>query len=121
MGISFALEAATIATFPLRWNTRLPDFLGYASSLTMENWHCEREGLAESSALDALERARRMGENRFRTADVREGMEVGHLALVPVGGMGDRRGREKRKRKSEGPTGLKRGDCMTDGQAVCTT
>ena len=79
--ISLALEAAAIATLLLRWNTRLPDFLSYASSLTMENWQCEREGLMESSALDGLERARRMGDTRFGIADIKEERERERLGI----------------------------------------
>lgn len=81
---SLVLEAAAVSTILLKWHTR-PDFTAYASSLTMQNHYRERECLRETSALDGRGRSLEMGDARFRIADVKAGMNIGQLALVPVG------------------------------------
>ena len=46
--------------------------------------------MMESSALDELERTRRIGDTRSRIADIKEERYIGHLSLVPVARKGEK-------------------------------
>ena len=81
----------------LRWKTRTPDILGYASSLTRDNPYVPAR--AVSSALDGLEDTKTLGALKIRLADVHPNEEYGHIAVTSVDNESDNRyGRLRRGR-----------------------
>ena len=85
LAISIALELAAVLSTILKWKTAVPDIFGYASSMTMDNEYCIRAGAVESTALDGLTRARKLGHVTFRLADVNDPQDVGHFRFLPAG------------------------------------
>lgn len=85
LAICIALELAAVIGAILGYMITVPDVFGYVSSMVLDNEHCRRMGIVESSALDGLTRARKLGHLRFRIADVSAEGDIGHFSFIPDG------------------------------------
>ena len=90
--ISILLEIMAVVSAVLRFLTQVPDIFGYVSSLIINNVYCNQNGMAKSTALSGLARARSMRRTKFRLMDVRSHAEVGYIAFVPL--LGDTKASE---------------------------
>lgn len=64
----------------LKWMTRGPDVLEYASSLVRDNPYVKAD--AASSAVDGLDYTRELAGLKLRLLDVRPHDEYGHIAIA---------------------------------------
>lgn len=77
---STLLFGVGMAGVVLRWRTRGPDVLGYASSLVRDNPYVQAN--AYSSATDGLDYTRGLAGLKVRLMDVRPDDKYGHIAIT---------------------------------------
>lgn len=80
--MAIVLEVAAILTAVLRRLTVVPDLFGYVSSIALHDPHCEAAGILPSSALNGLERSRKLGKVRFQVVDVRPNANLGKIRFI---------------------------------------
>lgn len=82
--ITTFLQLAALATMALTAVTRVPNVLGYVSSLTRDSACMARVVPPGGSTLDGAERARLLGDVRARLVDARPGEPVGRIVFAGV-------------------------------------
>lgn len=76
---SFAMLAMALVSITYRRKTKIPDYLGYVSSLVQESRHAT--GVTGGVNLDGFERARELKDQKIRYGDINFGDDVGVLAI----------------------------------------
>ena len=79
------LTAAIISLW-LSWYVQGPEVLGYCSSLVKDSRYFN---ISTGSTMRGAERAKRLGKLKLRLADVSGDRDVGHIAIVGAGAVGD--------------------------------
>lgn len=80
--ISIILELTAVTSAVLNFFTEAPDLLGYVSSVTLDNTNFKQQTNGLSTALDGLERARKMKDVQIMLVDVQGQEAVGRIAFV---------------------------------------
>ena len=77
---SIVLFALGVASVVLKFMTRGPDILGYASSLVRDNPYVKAD--AANSTVDGLDYTRKLPGLKIRLLDVRPDNKYGHIAVA---------------------------------------